>query len=122
VFEPINEHFRPNYHKEWAHDLSGPCWEQRKAFREDPSARRRGERPNTELNEISRGDDDEHQQQLEPFHDIGTEKLKEVLLFELLEDGGFNLDELYGEKERHERIGIRVYSYVKRDYLVEEHE
>jgi hypothetical protein len=59
---------------------------------------------------------------LKPLYYIRTEKLEQVFLFELFEDGGFNLDKLYRDEKSYKRIGVGVHGYVERDCLVEENE
>jgi len=96
MFEPIDNHLGSNHHEKWAHDFTRPLGEEGEAHREDPTAWRRRKRPHAQLYQVPRGDDDEHQYQLEPLDDIGTEQLEQVLLLELFEDGGLDLDELHG--------------------------
>jgi len=57
---------------------------------------------------------------LETFNNIGAGKLEEIVLFEFLEDRGFDLDELVGHEEGDEGVRIGVYGDVQRDDLVKE--
>lgn len=57
---------------------------------------------------------------MEPFHDICTCDLKEVLLLELLEDGRLDLDKLIGHEQREKSVGVRVDSDVQGNNLIEQ--
>jgi len=100
VFQPIHKHLAPENHKEWTHHLPRPAGEDSEAFWQDsaPGALAGRERPYPQFHQISRGDDQEHQPQLETLHDVRAEQLKKVLLFKFLEHSGFNLDELDRQK------------------------
>lgn len=46
------------------------------------------------FDDVTGGDDGEHEPELEAFNDIRASELEQILLLELLEDGGFDLDKL----------------------------
>ena len=48
------------------------------------------------LDDVARGNDHEHEPELEALDDIGAGELEEVFFFEFLEHCGFDLDELVG--------------------------
>lgn len=46
--------------------------------------------------------------------------MEKVAFLDAFEDRSFDFNELVGEQQREETVGIGVYGYVKRDDLVEE--
>ena len=66
-----------------------------------PRKRRGGEADGepADFDDVAEPDDEEHVPELEALDNVGTRELEEVLLFEFLEDGRFDLHELIGHEE-----------------------
>ena len=133
MLEPVDEHFRAEHQEEGAQDLADPIRKDGEAEGKDAGAADRGAggrargggsgREAAEavgLDDVAGGDDHEHEPELEALDDVGAGDLEEVVFFEFLEDGGFDLDELVGHEECEEGIGVRVDGDVERDDLVEQ--
>ena len=125
MLEPVDKHFGTKDKEEGTHDLARPIGKHSKAMRKERAARSSGPRSRatrkaTRFDNVARGDDDEHEPELESLDDIGARHLEEILFFDFLEDGGFDLDELVGHEKGQESVGVRVDGHVQGYDLVEE--
>ena len=110
MFEPVDEHFaeeddseRLEVHEESREDgkKGEDSWEGG-GWRNDGGSTCIGagvvETEAAGLHNVAEGDDGEHKPELETFYDVGTGELEKIFLFELFEDGGFNLNKLIREE------------------------
>ena len=111
MFEPVDEHFRAEDQEEGTEDLADPVGEGSEVAGENTGApdwgagvgasvarNGGGATEAVGLDDIASGNDHKHEPKLEALDDVGAGNLEEVVLFEFLEDRGFDFDKLVGHE------------------------
>lgn len=125
VFEGVNQHFASQDKDKGLKKETRPGREDSESFwieatfqRKSRIAGSRGAKSESAgFNEITKGDDGEHQPELEALDDVSARELEQVLLFEFLENCRLDLHELIRHEQSQEGIGIRIDGDVQRDDL-----
>ncbi len=79
-----------------------------------------GDRKAANLDDIPHGNNQQHDPEVKALYNVGARQLKQVVLFEALEDGALDLHKLVRQQQRQQRVRVRVDGDVERDDLVVE--